>query len=418
MRIDLRYGEGSLKLENGTLSTMQEIAPKTAIGHTDLEAELGRVLMAPIGSEALPRAVSREDSVVVVVEGPVLHTYFRTLVEATLSNLSGILEPEQITIIVSSGNDGPADPAEWDTLLGAPTSRGHSLIIHDSRREDQLEEIGTTPTHSTPVQLNQHFIKADFKIGVGSILPSVFTGVTGGRMAVVPGVAGVKTISRNLKLIARDNFSVFDVTTSACLDMEEACSMAGLNFILNSVEDWKGTVAEVVAGSSPSSWGKGVSTARNLANVPLEHRYDVAVVSAGGFPNDSTLYSAVEALGAGFHATRRDGVIMLVAECSRGVGPGGFLSGVSLSGSERDILPTIETDFELGMERARYFLRVLESRKLILCSRLRSSLVEEHLHCMPVRSPEEGLEVARELTKTRARIAAFADGTRTHTVTK
>ncbi|MHA2601228.1 MAG: hypothetical protein AM324_003745, partial [Candidatus Thorarchaeota archaeon SMTZ1-83] len=185
-------------------------------------------------------------------------------------------------------------------------------------------------------------------------------------------------------------------------------------FILNSVEDWKGTVAEVYSGSPTESWELGVSAAQSLANVALGQRYDIAVVSAGGFPSDGTLYSAVEALNAGFQATRRDGVIVLVAECSMGVGPDGFLNGVSRSGSERDLLLQVEPGFEVGNERARYFLKVLESRSLILCSRMRSSLVEENMHCIPVRDLEEGLEVAQELTTTRARIAAFVDGTRTN----
>ncbi|MFX1602460.1 MAG: lactate racemase domain-containing protein [Promethearchaeota archaeon] len=413
MRISLRYGEGFLEIDSGTLSTMEEIAPKTAIGHTDLPTELDRVLMAPLGCDALSTAVNDDDSVAIVVEGSVLQQTARTLVEAVLSNLSLVLEPEQITILVSNTSDRPADPAKWDASLGAPMSKGHSLIVHDSLRASQLEEIGTTPTYSTPVLLNQRFVGADFKIGLGNILPSLFTGATGGRMAVVPGVAGAKTISRNLRLLARTNFSIFDVSTPANIDMAEACNMAGLNFILNIVEDWKGTVAEVVAGSPIEAWEQGVSIAQNLANVSLGQRYDIAVVSAGGFPGDATLYRAVEALNAGFQATRRDGVIMLVAECGRGVGPDGFLNGVSRSGSEKDLLLTVEPGFEVGMERARYLLRVLESRRLILCSRLRSSLVEESMHCIPVSDPEEGLEVARELTTPRARIATFVDGTRT-----
>ncbi len=414
MRISLQYGKGFLELESGTTSTMEEIAPKTAISHADLQAELNRVLMAPTGCESLSTLVTDDYSVAIAVERSVLQQTARTLVKAVLSSLSLVLEPEQITIIVSNTIDSPADPAVWDASLGSPTSKGHSLIIHDPQRVNQLDEIGTTPTHSTPVLLNHHFVKADFKIGLGHILPNLFTGATGGRMAVVPGVAGAKTIRRSLRLAARSNFAVFDVSTPVSVDMAEACSMAGLNFILNTVEDWKGSAAEAVAGSPIKAWNQGVSNAQNLADVSLGQRYDIAVVSAGGFPSDATLYGAVEALNAGFQATRRDGVIMLVAECSRGVGPDGFLDGVSGYGSEKDLLPAIESGFQVGMERARYFLRVLESRRLILCSKLRYSLVEESMHCIPVRDPREGLEVARKLTTPRARIAAFVDGARTN----
>ncbi|MFQ5833793.1 MAG: lactate racemase domain-containing protein [Candidatus Thorarchaeota archaeon] len=415
MRIDLQYGEGTLRLEDGTLSTMEELRPKTAVGFEDLRSEIDRVLMSPVGTDSLPSLIACDDSVAVVVEGPVLHTHAGVVLDAILSILIGkVVDPEQVTVIVSANETGTTNLAEWDKRLGSPTSRGFSLSIHDPHRDERLIEIGTTPTHSVPIQLNGQFASADFKIGIGAIHQSTFTGATGGRAAVLPGVAGVKTRARHLKLLAQTHFDVFDITTPACQNMVEASQLAGLNFIVNTIEDWRGTVAEVVAGDPIRPWEQGVSTAVTLANVPQEQRFDIAMVSAGGYLGDVTLYSAMEALHSGLTATRRDGVIVLVAECSRGVGPEGFLRGVTCSTSEPDVMSIIESEFEIGMERVRYLRRVQDTRRVIICSELRPSLVEEELRCVAVSDAQEGFEVARNMTKTRARIAAFANGTRTN----
>ncbi len=417
MRIDLQYGEGTLQLENMSLSIIEEIRPKDAVGFEDLKSEIDRVLISPLGTESLPSLIASDDTVAVVVEGSILHTKASVALDTVLSILIGkVVDPEQVSVIVSSNEEEPTDLAGWDRKLGSPTSRGFSLSIHGPRRDVQLRDIGTTPTHSVPIHVNKQFASADFKMGIGAIHQSTFTGATGGRTAVVPGVAGVKTRARHLKLIAQNHFGVFDTTTPACQNMAEASQMAGLNFIVNTVEDWRGIVAEVVAGDPTRSWEDGVSTATTLANVPQEHRFDIAIVSAGGHPGDVTLYTAMEALHSGLAATRHDGVIMLVAECSRGAGPEGFLKGVTDFTSEPEVLSIIESDFEIGMERALFLRRVLDSRRIIISSKLRSSLVEDNLGCVAVGDAQEGLEVARDMTKTRARIAAFANGGRTNPI--
>ncbi|MFW9799223.1 MAG: lactate racemase domain-containing protein [Candidatus Thorarchaeota archaeon] len=417
MRIDLRYGEGTLPLESGPLSTMELIRPKAAVGFEDLSAEIDRVLMSPMGMDSLSSMVAREDTVAVVVEGPVLHTHASLMLDTVLSILIGrVVDPEKVSVIVSPAEGGPTDLAEWDKRLGSPTSMDFSLTVHDPQRDDQLTEIGTTPTHSVPIHLNRRFASADFKIGIGAIIQSTFTGATGGRSAVLPGVAGVNTRARHLKLLAQTHSTVFDTTTPVCQNMNEAAQLSGLNFIVDTIEDWRGSVAEVVAGHPISPWVHGVSTAGTLANVPQEQRFDIAIVSAGGLMGDLTLYTATEALHSGLKATRRDGVIVLVAECRKEVGPEGFLKGVTHFASEPEALSIVESEFEMGMERALYLRRVLDSRRIIFCSKLRSSLVEDSLGCVSVSDAQEGLEVAQDMTKTRARIAAFANGARTNPI--
>ena len=69
-----------------------------------------------------------------------------------------------------------------------------------------------------------------------------------------------------------------------------------------------------------------------------------------------------------------------------------------------------ETNFELGMDRTRFLCRILESRNLIICSRLRESLVTERFQATPVRDPQEGLELAVKRVGTNSRIVLIENG--------
>ena len=62
------------------------------------------------------------------------------------------------------------------------------------------------------------------------------------------------------------------------------------------------------------------------------------------------------------------------------------------------------------MEKAWYFRKLLSSRKVIICSRLRESMVNERLLCDAVKDPQEGLELARLYTGLDAGISIIPDG--------
>jgi len=414
MRVDLRYGEGSLPIELSHRYSIEQIVPQTVTKHPDTSSELLRVIESPIDSSPFSERVSEVDSIAIVVN----RVENLALVEELLHSLLNSVEtfsfnPDNVTIIYSIPLGQRISKVEVDEILGDPESRGHLLILHNPVDITALKLVGETPSHSTPVLINEGYLCADMKIGLGEIRPDVFYGATGGRMSVIPSVAGRQTIKRNAKLRASGSIGQFNMETESCVDMLEASQLAGLDFIINSVSDWQGNLAHIVAGNPYSSWKSGVESAKALAKVEFSRRADIAIVSAGGYPHDSTLYDAVDSLYTAYEATEHGGSIVLVAECSEDVGPKGLVRGMSEFSSEEELLTTVETDFEIGMEKARFFWNVLKSRNVVLCSRLRESLVEERLHCAAVKDPQEGFEVAQSMLASSKKIAILNDGLRT-----
>ena len=412
MRIDLRYGEGFLPLELST--SVETIVPQTIDVHPNVSAELLRALENPIDSPPLSKLVSNATSVSIVVN-QIEHTELvRNLLHYLLDSVETFsFNPDDITIIYPIDSEQRITSSEIDDLLGSPESRGHSLVLHNPSSKENLNLVGETPSNSTPVLVNERFLGTDLKIGLGEIRPDVFVGATGGRMSVLPFVSGNRTITKNAKLRTTRAFGPFALTTPACVDMTEASKLGGLDFIANYVSDWQGSIAHIFAGNPYSSWESGVGTAKTLANADFTRRADIAIVSAGGFPYDRTLSEAIASIYAAYDVTENGGAIVLVAECSQGVGPKGLVRGISEFSSENEVSAASETGFEVGFDKAQFFWNVLTSRKLVICSQLRTSLIEERHGCTVVRNVQEGLEVARSMLASNKKIAVIPDGIRT-----
>jgi nickel-dependent lactate racemase len=410
MRVNLRYGDGSLPIELD--SSVVTVEPKTIEGHPGPSSELLRVLENPIDSRPLSEIVSEANSISIVVNKVEHNKLVQDFLHFLLNSVETFsFNPDEITVLYSIDVDKRVPSDVIDELLGSPQSRGHSLVLHDASSKDH-KLVGETPTFSTPVAANERFLCADVKIGLGEIRPDVFAGATGGRMSVLPYVSGSRTIRQNSKLRLLQDAAPFTTSTPSCIDMIEASQLGGLDFIANYVADWRGHVAHIFAGNPYSSWELGVDAAKQLAHADISRRADIAIVSAGGFPCDLTLFDAIDSLHAACEVTEYGGAIILVAECSNDVGPTGFLRGVSDFSSAEEVSIAAETGFEVGFEKAKFLWKVLDSRRLVICSRLRRSLVEERFHSISVKDPQEGLEVAKGLLTSSKRIVVLSDGIR------
>ncbi len=411
MRIDLHYGEGTLPLEIPHRYDTESVIPKAITGLSDVSKEVNRTVEDALNSAPLSQLLTRVKTAAIVVNSEQDITLNRSLLKTLLDILrTSMTNPSDIVVLFSPKTHSIPSISEIDHILGRPIAAGYRLQIHDPNDDETLRYVGDTSTHSTPVSINKIFAEADIRIGLGTIRQNVFVGATGGRMSVIPHVSGYKTIVRNSKLQATSPVGPFVIDSATCIDMNEISRIGSLDFIVNAVPDHDNAIASVIAGEPDSVWSHGVETARTLTEIPIHHKSDIAIVSAGGMSFDNTLYDAIDCLYSAREATEFGGTIVLIAECKEGPGPSGFLRGVSECRSESEVAVLAETEFEPGMEKARFLWSILSSRKLIICSRLRESMVVEHFHSLAVRDPQEGLELAKKQIVSRPRVAVIPQG--------
>lgn len=419
MRFDFRYGDGSLPVDISGRLQVTTLLPRSVENRIDTHRAIIDRLENPADSIPFSRITSRASSATFVVNGGPDIKLSCSLLDTVLESLhASISGPTNITIIYPMEFIQFTQRDDLIEQIGLHDLSDYHQIIHDPRMSEDLCFVGETPTHCTPIYVNKAFMDAEVKIGIGTIRSDVFVGATGGRMSVTPYSSGIKSISRNCKLQATYSNTPFNTGSAACVDLEEASRLACLDFIINAIPDWKGNLKGVIAGNPYNAWYNGVAMAKSMTEAYFSHKADIAFVSAGGSSNDRTLYDAVDSLHAGKEATEHGGVIVLVAECVEGAGPDGFVRGVSECNSREEISLLAETGFEIGMEKSRFFLDILNSRKVIICSRLRESLISERFRSIAVKDPQEGYEVAKTSMVSNPRIAVIPQGIRTLPIMK
>ncbi|MGY5877272.1 MAG: lactate racemase domain-containing protein [Candidatus Thorarchaeota archaeon] len=405
MNVVLPYGDGEISLEDESLSKADILLPKSGMPMEDLKRRIHTVLQSANNQESLDD-LRRVTSVSILVGGPYSIGPMSLLLECILEHLQSIAISVEKIDVISTYEPGRAysidDVSKYCDCIAAEKL---SIKMHDPIEHNNCIEIGKTPTECIPLHINRDFAAADYKIALGTIRPSLLVGALGGRTSILPGVSGISTVTQNAKLQASGKIGPYLMDNPASTDMNEACTISGLDLILNTVHDWSTNVMDVVAGNPLQSWNDGVDLTKQFTNLSVNRKYDMVIVGAGGAPTDMTLYDAIDSIYSAYAVSRHNGVIILVSECIDGVGPIGFERGISEHRTEENLQSMIDTDFELGMEKARILGKIRESRELVVCTSLFPTRTSKILDCPVVRDPFEAIEIARGKT---GRTASFA----------
>lgn len=286
----------------------------------ELEA-IRKAIAAPIGSERLSLLAEGKTSVAIVVNDitrPVPTELMLTAIIEELA-LSGI-KTEQVTVIVALGNHEMPTEEELKSMIGVWYSR-LTVVCHDCYDKDTLTYVGET-TRNMPVYVNKHYADASLKILTGMITPHQSAGFSGGRKSVVPGIAGIETLQTHHSFPIRPEEPVMGIIEGNVFHEEAvaAARLAGADFIVNVIKNFQNEVVDVVAGDLVKAHMHGVHICEKSWIRKVDHRYDVVFVSPGMFPKDIDLHQSQKALAVAEQITKIGGTIVLVAECSHGVG--------------------------------------------------------------------------------------------------
>jgi nickel-dependent lactate racemase len=178
-------------------------------------------------------------------------------------------------------------------------------------------------------------------------------------------------------------------------DLEEGTAMIGVDFILNVVVDGQHRIVEAVAGDVSEAHRQGCELVARRSVGELDRPADIAVVSAGGHPKDLNLYQAQKALDNAACAVRDGGILILVAECSEGLGNRTFETWMSEADSPDALLARIQHEFVLGGHKAAAIASVLKRVSVFHVSALPEDLVRA-CGMVPFQDLDEALSTAFE----------------------
>lgn len=285
---------------------------------------------------------------------------------------------DDICFFIASGTHKQTDPNEMDHLLPSAILHDYSIYRHDCDDSENLIHLDET-TRKTPIYINKQFFQMDIKIVVGNIEPHHFMGYSGGAKSAAIGLAGRETIRLNhAHLLEKESFIGNYENNPTRLDMEEIGDKIGINAALNVVLNTDKQIVQVFWGSPRAVMQAGIPVSRQVCQKKINQLYDLVIASPGGYPKDINLYQAQKAITHVGMITRKDGIIILAAECREGLGSKEFEEYLCHFSSPGEVVEKFQqSKFEIGPHKAFQLARQADRYRIILVSSMNPAIVKK-----------------------------------------
>ena len=293
------------------------------------EAERVRVaLERPIGTPSLERLARGRRSAIILIACRTRRTGSAVFLPEIVRvlNAAGIPD-ERILVYAATGTHDNWRVQDAALLAGPDCARRLRFMGHDCRRN--LVIVGTT-SRGNRVALSRTYLDADLKIATGRVTHHYFAGFTGGRKAILPGVAGLDTILFNHRMATRTEPKV-DLdpgtrngnleTNPIHLDMLDAAHLAPPDFTLSTVLNTWNEIVHAFGGALEASHEAAIEKARASEALAVERPADWMFLSCGGAHCDVNAVQSLKALINNYQGVRPGGAIVLAAECAEGIAP-------------------------------------------------------------------------------------------------
>ena len=395
----LGYGAGSVSLDLEGDEGFELVLPNELAGAEDETAEIEMALDDPIGPPLQEfvgcdtAAIMASDITRPAPTSKMLPPLVRRLEEIGVSDL---------LVVFGLGTHRRMTVEEMDRLLGGSACLPH--IQHDKNR---CVHIGET-SRKTPVEILEDVASRDLKIGTGNIEYHYYAGYSGGAKALLPGVSSERSINKNHAMMTDPRAKSGRLDNPVRLDMEEAAEIAGLDFILNVVLNSKKEIVRAVAGDFVKAHRAGAKVVDEMYQKVVRPA-EIVVTCAGGRPKDINLFQAQKAMENAREAVLPGGSLILLAECSEGLGHPVFERWAREAKCAEDCVERFGREYEFGGHKAALIARESLDKDLILVSSMRPDLAEMCFF-RHAKTLEEALAMARERQGRYARTIVMPHG--------
>jgi len=393
-KVQIPYGNDSqtlqLREEQCTETTSPRMTP----------ADPGCVvqsIMAPTQFDNLDSFISSRKKLLVVV-----NDYTRpTPTSSVLKHLN--LKGKDVTTIIACGTHREPAPHEIQEILGSTAPFGGRLVVHNSRDDDSLIEVGSTSL-GTRLSLNRLLFNSDGIVVVGSVEPHYFAGYTGGRKFLLPALAGFDSVVMNHALAVDDHARIIQLEGNPVHeDFMEALRLFGrfedifsIQLVLNN----KHQISYASSGHIIYSFLDAVKQANSTYVTSVTAKADI-VISIVRPPMDIDLYQSQKAIENVKLTVKDNGIIILVSRCREGIGDRGFYNLLT-SGGEMD-------PHKFGFHKAIKMRKLLEKARVSVVSDLPSA-IPKAMSLTPFTNIQTAFDKAIDMKGKSARVLIVYDG--------
>jgi nickel-dependent lactate racemase len=292
-----------------------------------------------------------------------------------------------------------------NTLVGAGVSRSKITILTTpaSNSMDELTELqmvqhspSASPTaicegfsgDFAPL-LNTAIINSEFTIAIGELMPHHLTGYTGLCDLIFPGMASEK--SAREELIRNKPMAPRELHTERLAVTSLLRNVYALGYVLNGDL----SVADASFGPFNDTIKRLSEVVNDVAKVEAKRAADIVIMSAGGMPLDETLLRAVESFPAGLSILKRNGALIVAAECTLGHGDFDFFDWSNEHKEPRYLEARLRRRFNYYGWKAAYLMRTLANHRIYLVSTIPDHHVEHTFGLRAAKTMNAALQSAQ-----------------------
>ncbi len=378
MELWIPYGETEVPVRVPDNNFYRLLEPAKPLATKDAPSIIEEALENPIGGLFL-KDVVKPGSIAGIVIDPIVPVIARDEAVKALRSRLTALGIDNVRVFVRKRMSNVA-------------SAGEDLKIIDPSRAS-FADLGKTSA-GTSVELDNDLASCDVKISVGLVMPHFASGFTGGPEAVLPGASSIHSITKNRSLLMKGFLTSPSAPDNQVLsDSLEACKLAGPFYSLCFMPDGAGGASSGFAGEMESVFREAVSRYHDVHNPRIERKLDIVIVSAGSLLG-ADLYHAIRVVSNVLGAVRKEGTIILVAECSRGVGDSGFLEYARRFPERKELSTELRYRFRLGGHVNLFLQDALEKCRIQLVSILPELFVRDSFRLKPSQTATEAVQKA------------------------
>jgi len=387
-KIELLYGDGSISLDLPDSQVKKVLEAKPLPGEDSEEKLINDALAKPVDSAPLFQLVNKGEKACIII-GDMTRVWarYQLLVPPLLDQLNrGGIPDEDILIISATGDHREQSADEHRVLVGDEAYERVKVIDHRAREEDNMVYMGDT-SYGTPVFINKKVAEADRVILTGGIVYHFLAGWGGGKKAVIPGVAGYKTIMKNHSLAfhPEDGCGLNPAVCAGkiegnpcCEDMVQGASFVAPDFLVNTIiNEETHKIAYIVAGNYITAHRAGCDLVSEHYGIQLEEQADLVIASCGGYPKDINLYQTYKTIYNAHFALSKGGTMLLVSECREGIGSDDFYAPFLNHADNQEREAALRREYTIGSQMGYHAGVIASENDVLLISELDPSVVEK-----------------------------------------
>jgi len=268
----------------------------------------------PIGTKTIKELAKGKKEVVILFDDMSRATPSAVLIPHVLEELAAAGIPDDnIRFIAAIGAHGSMNGIDFRKKLGDEVM-GRFLVYNHNPYEN-CTPLGVS-SQGVPVSINSEVMSCDLKIGIGSIVPHLYSGFGGGSKIILPGVASMETMDANHTRLGLSPTIGIGKYEGNILheDMDEAARMAGLDVKIDALLNLKREITALFVGDPIEQHIEGVKLAREHYATDMVSDVDIVIANCYFKANEMPLALPV----ASPLLSRNGGDVVLIAVTPEG----------------------------------------------------------------------------------------------------